>query len=80
MLGNTIRRVSIFMLITIDYVNGKHGYFDNFMEVKNNIMGFSFSPMIPNLNFILYELFHEYLLSFSGEAIVTIKNISEHRR
>lgn len=40
---------------------------------------FTLSPMIPNLNLIVYELFHEHLLSDNNEPIIDIKKITKQR-
>ena len=56
----------------LDFINSQYGHFDNFLDVKNNMSNFTLSPMIPNLNLILYEIFHEHLLSDTNELIVHI--------
>ena len=33
--------------------------------------------MVPNLNFIVYEMFHEYLLNDSNQIIITISEIED---
>ena len=40
---------------------------------------FTLSPMIPNLNLIVYELFHEHLLNQNNEPIVSISMIENQK-
>ncbi|KAL4509991.1 hypothetical protein ABPG72_010184 [Tetrahymena utriculariae] len=90
-IGKSIKNIFVFILLCVELIHQQYGNFDNYPQMKANMANFSVSPMIPNLNMILFDLFHTYLLMMNSsnnqqnsgnsanDCILNMKTLKEHK-